>query len=129
MIETLARHSRPHAWIAMSRLLAASGAAASMLALSLAVGGAQAAPATDPVTGAPAVNVRFGDLNLATTAGVQTLYRRIAAAAKEVCPQADFAELGRYAISRACQARAIERAVREVHDPRLAAVYERATHS
>ncbi len=36
---------------------------------------------------APSVKVRYGDLNLATEAGVQTLYRRIKGAARMVCDQ------------------------------------------
>jgi len=117
MTTRIASHGRRQ-----SGLLKACGAAAGTLALALA--SAQAAPAPDPETTPPAVHVRYGDLNLATSAGVQTLYRRIAAAAREVCPRAEPAEMDRYRASRACQQQAIERAVHDVHDPHLAALQE-----
>jgi UrcA family protein len=110
-------HSR-----SFSGLLGSLGAAAA--ALALAVGSAQAAPGVDPATGAPTVSVRYDDLNLGTAAGAHALYRRIVSAAQQVCPRAEPWDMDLYRASHACQARAIERAVREVHDPRLAAVYE-----
>lgn len=114
MTTGIASHRRWH-----SGLLKTCGAAAGTLVLAL--GSAQAAPTVDPDTGIPSLQVRYGDLDLATSAGVAALYRRIAAAAQEVCPRAEPAEIERYRASRACQAQAIERAVHEVHNPHLAA--------
>jgi UrcA family protein len=93
-------------------------------AASLAFGTAHAAPADDPATGVPAVHVRYSDLHLDTPEGLQTLYRRITIAAREVCPQMGGWQAASSAASRACQARAIERAVRGLNNPRLAAVQE-----
>ena len=95
------------------------------IAAMLALRTAQAVPAADPATGAPSVTVRTSDLNLGTPEGVQALYRRIVTAAREVCPQASAWQAESSAASRACQARAIERAVRALNDPRLAAVQEK----
>jgi UrcA family protein len=98
---------------------------AAAVTLALGVATVQAEPQTD-ITGALVVHVRYDDLNLASPDGAKTLYRRIRAAAKEVCPQGGPQEdLTRYAISQTCQSQAIERAVHEVHDPRLAALHEK----
>jgi UrcA family protein len=115
MTPTISSQIRPY-----SRLFALLGAsAAGALAL------AQAAPAAEPAGGVPAVYVHYDDLNLASPEGTQALYRRIAAAAARVCPDADQRDLERYRASRTCQTQAIESAVRQVHDPRLAALAER----
>jgi len=86
------------------------------------LGVAQAAPARD----VPQVVVSYGDLDLSSSDGVRELYRRIAAAAGEVCPYADARELGQVAVNRACRNAAISRAVRQVNSPQLVAL--RAEH-
>jgi UrcA family protein len=72
---------------------------------------------------APQVTVPYGDLNLSTDAGTIVLYRRIAAAAREVCPDMYSRNLSVVAASRACRAEAIANAVHEVHNSRLALVH------
>ena len=94
--------------------------AASLLAGSLGV--AHAAPAQD----LPRVVVSYGDLDLSSSEGVRELYKRIASAAREVCPYADARELGQVALNRSCRNAAISRAVREVNSPQLVAL--RAEH-
>lgn len=89
-----------------------------------ALGTALAAPAADPASGAPAVTVRTSDLNLGTPQGVQALYRRIVTAAREVCPQASAWQAESYAAARTCQSQAIERAVRAMNNPHLAALQD-----
>jgi UrcA family protein len=103
---------------------------------SLAVTGAFAALAVTTTSfaaplsgGAPSMTVRYNDLNLATAAGVETLYRRIASAARAVCPDDHSRELAVVAASERCQANAVEQAVREVNNPHLALVHaSRVSH-
>jgi UrcA family protein len=71
----------------------------------------------------PSVTVRYDDLNLATTAGVDTLYRRISVAAREVCPDTHSRDLAIVAASQRCRADAVAQAVEAVNNPRLAVVH------
>jgi UrcA family protein len=84
-----------------------------------ALGVAQAATAGNEV---PTIVVRYGDLNLATEDGVQTLYRRLSVAAQEVCPLGDPKMLSQYTQNKTCRAEAIARAVHDVNSPKLAAL-------
>jgi UrcA family protein len=70
----------------------------------------------------PSIVVQYSDLDLSTTDGVQTLYKRITAAAREVCPYSNARELNFKAIGQSCRDAAIERAVRSVHNTELAAI-------
>jgi UrcA family protein len=97
---------------------------------SLAVAGAFAALAITtnsfagpPSDDMPSVTVRYSDLDLATTAGVNVLYRRIANAARQVCPDVYSRDLDVVAASTRCQANAVARAVRELNNPQLALVH------
>jgi UrcA family protein len=97
---------------------------ASKLALAVAglvasVTGFAATPAVD----APSVSVRYDDLNLSTTVGVDTLYRRISSAARRVCPVNDLRDLPVALAAERCQAAAIARAVSEVNNPSLAMLH------
>jgi UrcA family protein len=71
----------------------------------------------------PSVRVRYDDLNLATSAGVDALYRRISNAARAVCPDEYSRDLVTVAASARCQANAVDQAVREVNNPHLALVH------
>ena len=68
------------------------------------------------------ITVSFRDLDLSGIAGATTLYRRIQAAAKEVCghPGADLIEQG---VWKACYRDATADAVRKVNNPLLTAVH------
>jgi UrcA family protein len=97
---------------------------------SLAVAGAFAALAVSTVTVAaplsdapPSVAVRYDDLNLASSAGVEALYRRIARAARAVCPDEHSREMAVVSASERCQANAVAEAVRQVNSPQLAVVH------
>jgi UrcA family protein len=79
-----------------------------------------AAPLSDDP---PSVTVRYDDLNLSTSAGVDALYRRISNAARQVCPDARSRDLGIVAASERCQANAVAQAVRDVNNPHLALVH------
>ena len=87
----------------------------------MAVGLASVAHAVTPAD-APSVTVRFGDLNLASAKGVDTLHARINAAAHQVCGSSgvDHRDLPAYASERACVSQAIANALRDVNDTRLA---------
>jgi len=97
-----------------------------LVACALAIGSsmANAAPALD----VPSATVKYSDLNLTTDEGAHQLYKRISAAARVVCPDADLRDLSAFASSKTCQSEAIARAVRDVRSPRLAAVYDARTH-
>jgi len=64
--------------------------------------------------------VYFADLNLARAAGVQTLYRRIRAAANYVCaPWDETRDLAQFSEWRACRDSAIANAVSQIDHPLL----------
>jgi UrcA family protein len=67
--------------------------------------------------------VRFADLNLNSSAGVETLYGRIHAAARHVCdqPAGELAAVGR------CMQKAENDAVGKVNIPVLTAFYQQKT--
>jgi UrcA family protein len=101
------------------QLLRASAA----LGATLIIGAATAAYAGEPAPEAPTVRVSYNDLNLATEKGTLALYARIVSAADKVCRVSDIRDLHQIAAANACRAQAIERAVRDVGNERLAAVY------
>ena len=83
--------------------------------------------ATPSSDAAPSVKVRYDDLNLATSAGVDTLYRRISSAARAVCPDEHSRDLGIVAASQVCRANAVAQAVHEVNNPQLVLVHAART--
>jgi UrcA family protein len=73
----------------------------------------------------PHVTVKFGDLNLSNPEGATALYRRINAAAREVCKAYDIGR-GRFALPGSadpCVRKAIAEAVTKVDHPALLAIY------
>jgi UrcA family protein len=77
----------------------------------------------DTVTDVPKIEVKYTDLDLATDQGARTLYRRIAAAARQVCPHGEGSIVPKMdELSRTCIRESIARAVREVNSQRLAEV-------
>jgi UrcA family protein len=75
----------------------------------------------------PSMKVSYSALDLATDEGARNLYGRIAKAARAVCPDEGVRDLNTFAFARTCQAEAIARAVRDVRNPRLAALYSART--
>lgn len=71
---------------------------------------------------APSVRVSYAGLDLKSEQGARILYRRISAAAEQVCPSADPRALVEFSASRACRAQAVARAIQEVGNPKLAAM-------
>lgn len=72
--------------------------------------------------------VEYGDLNLATTQGIERLYERIAQAAEGVCgrPERSLASVQHV---RLCTRKAIARAVADVANPELTALFAARTHA
>ena len=71
----------------------------------------------------PSVAVRYDDLNLATSAGVNKLYQRISAAARQVCPDVYSRDPHVSMAGQHCQAAAVAKAVGEVNSPSLASLH------
>jgi UrcA family protein len=69
----------------------------------------------------PSVKVNYADLNLSTQAGAQTLYNRIAGAARTVCGFPGSTLLDQ-SIWKACYRDAISEAVAKVNSPLLTAI-------
>jgi len=63
----------------------------------------------------PTKAVRFDDLDISKAAGAKVLYRRIQAAAREVCPISMSRDLHLIAVQHACVEQAIDNAVRSVN--------------
>lgn len=110
--------SRPRAFTA----LAAMGAIATAGLL----GSPATATAAQPDAGAPTATVYYTFRDLATEPGTRALYKRILNAAETVCPEYDSRDLTAADQSRQCQREAVARAIRQIANPRLAAVYARA---
>jgi UrcA family protein len=79
--------------------------------------------ASPPLDRAPAVHVRYDDLNLATASGTSALYQRIKNAADKVCPDYASRDLGLVAAGASCRADAIARAVSDMHNSQLAMLH------
>jgi UrcA family protein len=98
--------------IAASMALAATGARAEN----------QAAPGTEPTK----MVVHYADLSLVNPRGVEELYRRIAAAAHQVCDSRD-RSLQAQALDGICKKQSIARAVAMVNQRGLTAFYAQKT--
>ena len=97
------------------------GSMLAALTACMAVGLAGIAHAAAPEAG-PSITVSFGDLDLASAKGADTLRARVSAAARQVCAagSVDGRDLQAYASERACVSQAIANALRDVHDTRVA---------
>lgn len=73
----------------------------------------------------PHAAVKFADLNLSSPAGAAALYRRIYAAAHDVCGSfdADIRDLRGLSRHAACVHKAVRNAVAKVNQPALSAIY------
>jgi UrcA family protein len=85
------------------------------------------ASAATPDTDVPSIVVRYSNQTLATDQGVQQLYGRIVRAARQVCPDASIHDLGARASVQQCRQQAVARAIHQIDNPELAALY--ATNS
>jgi len=85
---------------------------------------AQAAPPAD----VPSAVVKYDPARAATEQGASELYRRIAAAAAQVCPAVSSFGLVLNAQVRQCRQDAIERAVGEIHERHLVEIAAKYAH-
>lgn len=67
----------------------------------------------------PSVVVKYGDLNLASQAGIARLHKRISNAAESVCGQLESRIFGLQAAYRECVAEAIEKGIATVDNANL----------
>ncbi len=72
------------------------------------------------------ITVKFADLDLQASAGVEALYKRIHSAATQVCDSGD-RNLLILMSDRKCVAAAETRAIEKVHNAALSAFYQRKT--
>jgi UrcA family protein len=97
--------------------------AAGSLAGALSFGAVNAATPQDP----PSVVVKYAAQDLSTPSGVSEVYRRIVRAAHQVCPDLSVQDLSRQRMVVECRNQAVARAVQQINNPQLAALY--AAHS
>lgn len=72
----------------------------------------------------PAYTVKYDDLNLSTRKGAEALYRRITAAAYQVCWPQNHGELSGDVALHTCVRKAAARAVAEINNPLLTAIHD-----
>jgi UrcA family protein len=97
-------------------------AALAAVAGCLVAAGASSAGAAISSTDTRSIVVRYADLDINTRQGASALYRRIAVAAQQVCPDADIGDLHRISQVRVCRQQAVARAVQAIGSPLLAAL-------
>lgn len=85
--------------------------------------GVPASGATAASAGAPAIVVRYGDLDLSREEGLRVLYRRLRQAAAQVCRPEEGRDLTRRRRSRECREAAISDAVARSGNARLSAMH------
>jgi UrcA family protein len=114
----------------MNKFIAAR-AAGSRAKIAMAVlgglAGIMAAGAAGAAGDVPRIVVKYSAASLATESGVQDLYRRITSAAAKVCPSASILDLRAMSQVEICRNEAVARAIRNIDNSRLAALY--ASHS
>jgi UrcA family protein len=94
--------------------------------LAVAATGVRAQDQAAPDTEAPKMVVHYADLNLVNPRAVEELYRRIAAAAHQVCDSSD-RSLQAQARDGICKKQSVARAVAVVNQPALTAFYGQKT--
>lgn len=70
------------------------------------------------------VTVEYSDINIATAAGAQTLYRRIVSAARSVCGPMEIRSPAKMSAYRSCLRGAVDGAVEEIGSPMLTALHQ-----
>jgi UrcA family protein len=107
-----------------AQLLTRAGIAALALSACLVASSASAEPKAKTQT------VNFADLDLSKPAGAQTLYKRIKAAARNVCGPVDhYTFAGPAKAFRQCYEKAIADAVAQIDRPSLTALHREETRS
>lgn len=78
--------------------------------------------AAAPLDDAPAIVVKYDALSLSTEPGIRALYRRLEAAAHRVCDVESSRDLTSTTVAKNCREAALDRAVRQINNPRLAEI-------
>jgi UrcA family protein len=107
-----ARAAGAHAKFGLLVLVSLTGA--------MAAGVAGAASSDSDV---PTVVLKYSVQSLATDAGVHALYRQIVQAAQKVCPDTSTLGLSRMRVVDECRDQAVARAIHQIDNARLAALY------
>jgi UrcA family protein len=112
----------------MSHFAAARSAGATLKFALMAAGmgcvlAAGAASAATPDPDVPSTIVQYRSDQLASQDGVQEVYRKIVRAAARVCPDADIRDPHAVVIAKECRNQAIARAVHDINNSQLAALY------
>jgi len=105
----------------MNAPVRASALVLAAFAAALAAGSAAAAETAASIT------VPYGDLNLASDAGTQSLLQRLSQAAHRLCDDNASRELRRVARAEACYRETLGNAVVSVHNERLSTLYRATT--
>lgn len=108
----------------MTRIPACLAAAGAAIGLAF---GASAVLADSTSRELRTTQVEYGDLDLTQPAGAAALYRRIEAAARDVCDSPDLRDLRRSQLAEACISRAIAEAVESVNRPTLTTLHQERT--
>lgn len=84
---------------------------------------ALAAPALVADAAPPSKTVSYSELNLQSAAGVQALYARLHAAARQVCAEQDGRSLREHIAYSSCVNSSLERAVRDLRNDAVLALH------
>ena len=123
----MSRPSQP--LTARPRALTAAFAALGVLATATLLASPSIASASPQSTGGLQRSVYYSARDLSTERGTLALYRRIAGAARAVCPGYDSLSPGDVAASEECQRQAIARAIGQIGNAHLAAIGAKASSS
>jgi len=88
---------------------------------------AAAAGAASPPDAVPSISIKYDPRTLSTDEGAKLVYRHLVKAAEEVCPGVTTGTLLPSAAVLQCRQEAVTRAIRQINDPRLAALVDRST--
>jgi UrcA family protein len=122
--EEIKRRNAMNTFTSRAQLLTRAGIAALALSTCLVAYSASAQPKVKAQT------VSFADLDLSKAAGAQTLYKRIKAAARNVCGPADnYTYVTPSKQFRQCYEKAIADAVAQIDRPSLTALHREETRS
>jgi UrcA family protein len=108
----------------MNSILTGSRALLGVLLLAAAATATAGTDATDTSVRVVSLEVEYTDLNLATTAGAKTLYKRISHAAHAVCGPNNSRSVAMMSAHRRCVRDAVNAAVEKVGAPTLTVLHQ-----
>jgi UrcA family protein len=104
---------------------AASSRTPIALLMLLCAAGAATAGAATPPANVPSITVKYDPRSLTSDAGAKAVYRHLVRAAEEVCPGPVTGSLIVSSAVLECRKEAVARAIRQIDNPRLAALGDR----